>query len=213
MAINLPSMSTFSQSIDSPRLDAALNSLGVNGFQFPGGTDKNSDHSYGPVYEAILIPLAEKESCSILEVGVQHGGSILLWNYLCPNALIIGVDIQDIVHSSIYERANKHVRFVMGDAYGEAVVNLVGALSEDGFDVIIDDGPHTLASQCAFLACYLEKLKPTGVAIIEDIQAPEWFDTLEAHVPVGFIAERVDRRHIKNRYDDLMLIIKRAPNG
>ena len=197
-----------------PRINHILKARNINGFESPGGTDKQALHSYGPVYENILTPLAKEESCSVLEIGVQHGGSILLWNDLCPNALIIGADIQDIVHSSIYERVDsKRVRFVMGDAYGEAVVNLISALSEDGFDVIIDDGPHTLESQCAFLTCYLEKLKPTGVAIIEDIQEPEWFDTLETYVPVGFIAERVDRRHIKSRYDDLMLIIKRASNG
>lgn len=195
---------------DCPCIDHILEARNINGFEHPGGTDKQTLHSYGPVYENILMPLAKEESCSILEIGVQHGGSILLWNDLCPNALVIGADIQDIVHPSIYERVDsKRVRFVMGGAYSEAVVNLVSTLSEDGFDVIIDDGPHTLESQCAFLTCYLEKLKSTGVAIIEDIQAPEWFDTLEAHVPAGFIAERVDRRHVKSRYDDLMLIVKR----
>ena len=42
-------------------------------------TDKNTTHSYLPLYQQLL--LSKKETAkNVLEVGVQTGGSIQLWN-------------------------------------------------------------------------------------------------------------------------------------
>jgi hypothetical protein len=49
--------------------------------------------------------------------------------------------------------------------------------------------------------------------VIEDVQDFSWFDTLKMCVPKNCSYDIVDRRAIKGRYDDLMLIIKRASNG
>jgi hypothetical protein len=53
-------------------------------------------------------------------------------------------------------------------------------------------------------------LQDEGIAVIEDVQDFSWFDALKMCVPKNCSYEIVDRRAIKGRYDDLMLIIKRA---
>jgi hypothetical protein len=60
---------------------------------------------------------------------------------------------------------------------------------------------------------YVPLLQDEGIAVIEDVQDFSWFDTLKMCVPNNYSYDIVDRRAIKGRYDDLMLIIKRASNG
>jgi hypothetical protein len=66
-----------SEKTAAPKIDEILAAQNICGFEAPGGTDKQTIHSYGPVYEALLSPLTDK-ACTILEVGVAHGGSMLL---------------------------------------------------------------------------------------------------------------------------------------
>lgn len=202
---------TLSTIVNAPKIDAILAKENINGFEAPGGTDKQTIHSYGPVYEQLLDKLNQLTKQSfILEVGVQLGGSLLLWHELCPQSYVIGVDVQDIVHPSIFSRmkAERH-SFIMGDAYGNEMIALIKTIAPNGLDFVIDDGPHSLDSQQCFLRQYLPLLAPSGVAIIEDIQAPEWYDSLLPLVGENFAFEKVDRRGIKGRYDDLMLVISR----
>jgi cephalosporin hydroxylase len=199
----------FSAIINAPKTDAILAERNINGFEAPGGTDKQTFHSYGPVYEALMEPLASKQSV-ILEVGVQLGGSLLLWHDLCPSSHVIGVDCQNLVHPSIFERMEgSRYSFVQNDAYTADAIHAVQAVAPDGLDFAIDDGPHSLESQCAFLQMYTTLLKPGGIAVVEDIQAESWFEVLIGHVPEGMTYEMVDRRQIKGRYDDLMLIVQK----
>jgi len=55
-------------------------------------TDKNTIHSYLPLYQKLLI--SKKETAkNVLEVGIHNGGSIKLWNDFFINANIYGVEI------------------------------------------------------------------------------------------------------------------------
>lgn len=202
--------SSLAQATKASRIDAILAAQKINGFELPGGTDKQTLHSYGPVYEELFAPFIDQANCNILEIGVQYGGSILLWDQLCPNASIVGMDIRDAVHPSIRERVDSNrVSFLFTDAYTTDALSMA---NEDGaarFSVIIDDGPHTLDSQVAFLGLYPPLLTEDGVAVIEDVQSIKWFTVLQECLPTGFSGEVVDRRHVKNRYDDLMFVIRR----
>lgn len=193
----------------APQIDKILNAHLIANFDLPGGTDKQAIHSYGPVYEYLMTDLINSaKPTTIMEVGVQHGGSMLLWHDLCPNSHIIGLDVQDIVHPSIWERMeSSRYTFFLEDAYTKDAVGKVKAIS-GGIDFAIDDGPHSLASQCAFLEMYLPLLKKGGIAVVEDIQDRSWFDPLINCVSSSFSFETIDRCHIKNRYDDLMLIVR-----
>jgi hypothetical protein len=204
---------TLSTTLEAIKIDAILQEQNINGFEAPGGTDKQTIHSYGPVYEALMEPLVGK-AATILEVGVAHGGSMMLWHELLPQGHIIGLDVINAVHPCIFPRMeDSRYHFLMGDAYSATALETVKTLAPSGIDFAIDDGPHTLESQCAFIHAYVPLLQDEGIAVIEDVQDFSWFDTLKMCVPKNCSYDIVDRRAIKGRYDDLMLIIKRASNG
>lgn len=192
----------------APKIDAILDAQNVNGFEKPGGTDKQTLHSYGPVYEELMRPLMDKE-CAVLEVGVQLGGSILLWHDLLPKGFVIGVDIEKSYHESIPTRMDeKRHALLIQDAYTPETIDCIKELAPNGLDLAIDDGPHSLQSQIDFLRLYLPLLKKGGVAVVEDIQSPSWYDSLLAEVPSTMSIEEVDIRGRKGRYDDLMLVVR-----
>lgn len=182
----------------------------IDGFEKNGGTDKNSFHSYLDTYEKILNKYKGKE-INILEIGVQHGGSILLWHDFLPLANIIGTDIQNIIHEKIFDNIEPmRVRVYLSDAYSD---KFISEITRDyyGLDVVIDDGPHTLDSQILCLIKYIPILNQGGTLIIEDIQSIENLYLLKSIAnQIGYKnVEAVDIRHIKNRYDDLMLIAEK----
>ena len=55
-------------------------------------TDKNTVHSYLPLYQQLLINKKETAK-NVLEVGIQNGGSIKLWSDFFKNATVYGLDI------------------------------------------------------------------------------------------------------------------------
>jgi len=83
------------------------------------------------------------------------------------------------------------------------------------FDVLVDDGPHTLESMKAFIQLYLPLLKQDGILVIEDIQDIAWTNELQKVTPDAYkpYIQVYDRRGAKGRYDDIMFVINRAtPN-
>jgi cephalosporin hydroxylase len=181
----------------------------INGHEKNGGTDKDTFHSYIEMYEQFLSPLINKTAI-IAEIGIQYGGSMLLWQDYLPKANFIYLDNVDAIHPKIREHLDlKRSKLIFGDAYTEEAAAKVKELAPKGIDFIIDDGPHTLESQCKFLSLYLPLLAQGGMAVIEDVQSPGWFSTLEQHVPKGFTFETIDLRNVKGRYDDLILAVTR----
>lgn len=191
------------------KINAILAKENINGSDGVAGTDKQTTHSYGPIYEKLFDSLITK-TCTILEIGVAYGGSMLLWHELCTNAMVIGMDIQNTVHPSIFSRMKSdRYALLVGDAYSDSAAQKIQDIAPQGIDVAIDDGPHSLLSQQRFLRLYLPLLNPGGTAVIEDIQDYGWIESLLSLIPDGFSSEVVDIRNVKGRYDDLMLLIRR----
>lgn len=162
-------------------------------------TDKTTVHSYGEFYDGALEPCRGRP-IRLLEIGVDRGGSLRLWDaYFEGQADIVGVDI-DL--SRLEATAEWSACFARGDAY---TAEMAGSLGD--FDVIIDDGPHTLRSQLDLIRLYTPRLKPGGLMVIEDVQDPAWLPRLDAMVPGTHPRQAFDFRHIKGRYDDLLFVI------
>ena len=179
----------------------------INGHEKDGGTDKDTFHSYIEMYERFLAPLIDKPAL-VAEVGIQYGGSMLLWQDYLPKANFIYLDNVNAVHPKIYDSLDlKRSTIFFEDAYTQQAAAKVKKLAREGIDLIIDDGPHTLESQCQFLSFYLPLLAKGGVAIIEDVQSIDWFAALEQHVPKGYSFEIIDLRGVKGRYDDLVFAV------
>lgn len=172
-------------------------------------TDKGTAHSYLELYDT-LFSSKIKTATNIFEIGIQTGGSIKLWYDYFVNADIYGVDITPI--KDMWEEIKNKDRIHLGrfDAYEESFVKT--CLSNIKFDIILDDGPHTLLSMKKFIKLYLPLLKEDGILVIEDIQAIEWIDTLKSDIPDDLkqYVEVYDLREKKNRYDDILFVINKS---
>jgi len=165
------------------------------------GTDKNTLHCYiDEVYEKVF-PSRKNSAKKVLEIGVYNGESIRLWRDYFINAEIYGLDV---VECDAIKNSDR-VTHIVNDAYDKSVID---SLPND-FDIVIDDGPHSLESMKIFLKEYSSKINPNGVLILEDIQHYSWLDELREEAP-EHLKNKIqfyDLRKIKDRYDDLVMVI------
>lgn len=173
-------------------------------------TDKNTYHSYLDTYETLFA--SKKDTVKmVLEVGIQAGGSIKLWLDYFTNATIYGIDVNALeskVPSILVD--NPSVKLYNNiDAYNSGFVMDTFVNMGINFDILIDDGPHTLISMVHFIMRYLPLLKDDGILVIEDIPEYEWINILTEAVPVELrkFIQVFDLRKNKNRYDDIMFVI------
>lgn len=138
------------------------------------GTDKLTKHPYVEDYDRIFNPI-RNEPINMLEVGVYHGASMILWDKYFVNGNITGLDIEakrsfENVDGKIDPNRTK---IIIADAYQKEVADRF-----DSFDIVMDDGPHTLESMQAFIELYWPKVNKNGYLIIEDIAHSEWLELL-----------------------------------
>lgn len=178
-------------------------------------TDKNTTHSYLPIYEEILKDYKETFKV-VLEIGICFGGSIQLWNDYFTNATIIGIDVMTKDnylknYNSIKILNNDKVNLLFEtNAYDD---NLIATIKEKygKLDFVLDDGPHTLESMQYFVNRYSQLLSDNGILILEDIQDISWVNEIIKFIPdylQGYV-QVYDLRPIKNRYDDIVLVINK----
>ena len=128
-----------------------LHSLGVK-----YGTDKATYHNFCNIYENKLGHLKE-DKIRFLEIGIASGSSIKMWRDYFTNAEIVGVDILDR-------------KYLEDDRIKTLVVNQekvdeLNSISGD-FDIIVEDGGHTMYQQQITLKVMFKKLKPGGIYIL-----------------------------------------------
>jgi spermidine synthase len=77
------------------------------------------------------------------------------------------------------------------------------------FDIVVDDGPHTIDSMVTFIKLYSQLLKEDGILVVEDVQSMDWIKTLHDATPDALkpYIEVYDRRTVKGRYDDILFVI------
>ena len=182
-------------------------------------TDKNTSHSYISTYER-LFSSKKMFKNNILEIGIgepkqnkENGGSIKLWFDYFPNSTIYGLDIIDISNVNDIIKNNDRIKlFTSINAYDTTFIENTFVKNDIKFDILIDDGPHTLDSMIFFVTHYLPLLNETGVLVIEDIPDITWINILIQNVPEEYrnFIQIEDLRHVKNRWDDIMFIINKA---
>ena len=169
------------------------------------GTDKGSIHSYlRHLYEPILnISIPSK----LLEIGIFRGASLALWKLALPQCEVIGVDIDtsNIKNAKALDLLdNNLIKIIDCNAYqSPSTLSSLGT-----FDLIIDDGPHTVTTQIAALA-FVKQLSEMGTLVIEDINLrdPE-VDQLFAEIYSlqGISLGILNFVHKKGRFDDVAAI-------
>jgi hypothetical protein len=180
-------------------------------------TDKNTVHSYLDLYEQLLKHKKETAT-NILEIGIgpipqRNGGSIKLWADYFKNAKVHGIDIIPI--DNVLSTLITHPRVFLhtqNDAYNNNFFMNTFYTKEDRFDLILDDGPHTLQSMETCIKLYSNILKNDGILMIEDVQDINWISSLIGATPehLRCYIEVYDRRNIKGRYDDIVFVINKG---
>ena len=188
-------------------------------------TDKNEIHGYLELYEQLLSRL-KTSATNILEIGIGpykdpndpkhnyypfgNGGSIKLWADYFSNATIYTIDIID--YDNIYDgiKNNDKIKiFSSSNAYDEQFVKENFIDKDIKFDMLLDDGPHTLESMINFIQLYSGLINDNGILMIEDIPDVAWFNELLSTTPEPLkqYVKCYDVRHIKNRFDSLVFVI------
>lgn len=175
-------------------------------------TDKNTTHSYLPLYQKLLM--SKKESAkNVLEVGICNGGSIKLWSDFFINSTVYGLDIMHIknVWEGIRNKQNI-ILYTSTNAYDNNFFVTQFLNKKIKFDFMLDDGPHTLESMQLFIKLYSQIMTDDGILIIEDVQSWDWIDILKNSVPEHLkpFIKTYDLRKNKNRYDDIVFTIDKS---
>lgn len=179
-------------------------------------TDKNTTHSYLDLYEKLLCT-KKNTARNILEIGIgypgDNGGSIKLWHDYFINANIYTLDIQHI--NDVWDEIKNKDRiniFTSIDAYDEINFKEIFLDKNIKFDMMLDDGPHSLESMKQFIKLYSQIMTEDGILMIEDVQAIEWLDELKDVVPENLkkYIRCYDLRANKGRYDDIVFVINKS---
>lgn len=167
------------------------------------GTDKQISHSYEKIYNDLFSKY--KDSCkAILEIGFDGGFSLQSYYEYFTNATVYGIDIEDNRHAVVKE--NKNLQICIGDAKQNDIIH---HFSKE-FDIIVEDASHLPEDQIQHFKDYSSFVKPGGIYIIEDIHEDHFknvlFNTVMFANQHNFTYQVYDLRHIKNRFDDIMIV-------
>jgi hypothetical protein len=126
------------------------------------GSDK-AQHGFCAFYARLLA--GEREQISkVLEIGVLNGASLRMWHDYLPHAIIHGLDLAE---ASILP--SPRLRVHQGDQTSRRDLNRLIEKIGSGFELIVDDGGHTMEQQQVSLGFLFSQLRPGGLYVIEDL--------------------------------------------
>jgi hypothetical protein len=162
-------------------------------------TDKGTRHKYIDVYDKWFQEF-RNDNINVLEVGIQEGWSIKLWEDYFINATIFGYDIVNQINPRLKFQRSK---IIIKD------FNLITPTEfiEYPLTIAIDDGSHVLQDQLQFVRIIYPQLTAGGLIIIEDVQNIErdlnQFRSLNLHFTI------IDLRNRSRKKDDVLLIFEK----
>ncbi len=113
-----------------------------------------------------LFAMYRDQNISLLEIGIQNGGSLDTYYEYFKNAkILIGCDIN--VNCSKLNYEDDKVKVVVGDANSDATFREIANLQKV-FDIVIDDGSHVSMDIINSFIRYFPLVSPGGVYVIED---------------------------------------------
>jgi len=119
---------------------------------------------YWPIYEKEFFRRRE-DIKTLLEIGIEGGGSLKIWKNYFPNALIHGVDIQ----KKCMKEEAKRIKISIGDQADSKFLTTLG-----DYDIIIDDGGHMMEQQKTSFKHLFSHVNSGGVYVIEDLLTSYW---------------------------------------
>lgn len=143
---------------------ADLNTLGLT-----YKTDKASNwHNYTEVYEKYFEKMRH-DPIKFLEIGLAYGCSARMWEQYFTRAELHFMDnlknFVDEFNSTMPGRSHCHLVDQSNEAALLKFVNTVGG----EFDIILDDGGHTMVQQITSFKTLFPFVKKGGLYVIEDL--------------------------------------------
>jgi len=166
--------------------------------------------SYLEEYQRLFCEY-QNRPVSLLEIGIQNGGSLEIWGKYFANArTLTGCDINEKCRNLKFE--DPRIAVVVGDANSDPVQGEILERSAD-FDLIIDDGSHTSGDIVKSFARYFPRLNAGGIFLAEDLHCSYWrdfegglFDPLSSVSFFKNLADIVNHEHwgIREKRTDLL---------
>lgn len=130
-------------------------------------------HNYTPFYEAVLASI-RTSARNVLEIGVFHGASLKMWRDYFPNATIQGLDNWEGYDGEGHllqkpEDLGERIVLIDGDQANRDDLLRLEELQAQLFDMICDDGGHTMEQQQVSLGYLFPLVRPGGYYIVEDL--------------------------------------------
>jgi hypothetical protein len=124
---------------------------------------------YFDIYDRHFAPY-RRRPVKVLEFGVSYGGSLRMWrDYFGRKARIVGVDIDP----RCLVGAGHRIEVVIGDQDDRDFLTKV-AEEHGPFDVVIEDGGHTMTQQINTFEVIWPHVRTGGVYLAEDLHTSYW---------------------------------------
>lgn len=156
-------------------------------------TDKATYHNFTEIYETYFSKLREKQ-LNILEIGIFNGGSLKALKEYFYNSYIYGIDFEQI-------RCFTEDRIVTACGDQTNINFLLNVFPEISFDIIIDDGGHTMEQQQISLETLLPRLKNNGIYIVEDLHTSYEHDYFSPNNFTTLYLLKNLKEHDKNKHN------------
>lgn len=135
----------------------------LNYFIKNGGRSIHKWVDYFEVYHRTLARFRGKP-VKFLEIGIQNGGSAHMWrDYLGEHATVVGVDIDPACKSLELEGFEVFIGDQSNPDFLRSIVT-----AHPRFDIVLDDGGHTMDQQITSFLELFSVLNDGGVYICED---------------------------------------------
>ena len=128
-------------------------------------------HHYFESYDNHFKRFRDKEIV-ILEIGVSQGGSLQMWkDYFGPKAKIYGIDIDP--RCKQFEEENIEI-FIGSQSDRKFLREVIKKIPK--FDILIDDGGHSMKQQIVSFEELFNHIKEDGVYLCEDCHTSYWWN-------------------------------------
>lgn len=126
-------------------------------------TDKNrGEFPHSKMYDKLFAPFQDKP-ISLLEIGINRGGSIRVWEEYFSEASLYAIDVR----LRCSQEASARTTVDMVDQSNADALRAYAEKRGD-FDIIIDDGSHMTGHQILTFETLWPHLTPGGIYVVED---------------------------------------------
>jgi flavodoxin len=155
------------------------------------GTDKATHHQFCDFYDQYFSNLRD-QYIKFLEIGVFEGASACMWKEYFPNAELHFIDYLPELKNKLPDNCVFH----LVDCHDESALYDFSQKEQD-FDIILDDGAHTMKAQQLTFKHLFPLVKQGGFYSIEDL-----------HTSFGYRLSRCNQDNTKSTTYEMLEILR-----